>query len=277
MKTRHTPIFLLLVVAIVIFAAETLVMFLLQIIAPLSLYVEALVDALALIIIVSPSLYFFLFRTLSSEIIVQKKLTEELRQRNEKLKRFLEGTINAMSQVAEKKDAYSAGRQKRVSQLSTAIACELGLSENQTEGIRVAGLFFDIGKLAIPTEILRKPDKMSEYEYNIFKTYPQFGYDIVKDIEFPWPIAQAVLQHQERMNGSGYPYGRMEKDIILEARILAVAEVVERMACFQSYRPSLGVDKALEEISQNKGTLYDPVVVDACVRLFKEKGFKIEQ
>lgn len=277
MKIRHTPIFLLLVVAISIFAAETLVMFLLQIIAPLSLYVEALVDALALIILVFPSLYFFLFRTLSSEIIVQKKLTEELRQRNEKLKRFLEGTINAMSQVAEKKDVYSAGRQKRVSQLSTAIACELGLSENQTEGIRVAGLFFDIGKLAIPTEILRKPDKMSEYEYNIFKTYPQFGYDIVKDIEFPWPIAQAVLQHQERMNGSGYPYGRMEKDIIPDARILAVAEVVERMACFQSYRPSLGVDKALEEISQNKGTLYDPVVVDACVRLFKEKGFKIEQ
>lgn len=182
-----------------------------------------------------------------------------------------------MSQVAEKKDAYSAGRQKRVSQLSTAIACESGLSENQTEGIRVAGLFFDIGKLAIPTEILCKPDKMGEYEYNIFKTYPQIGYDILKDIEFPWPIAQAVLQHQERMNGSGYPYGRMEKDIILEARILAVAEVVERMACFQSYQPALGVDKALEEISQNKGTLYDPMVVDACVRLFKEKGFKIEQ
>lgn len=277
MKTRHNPFFLLLIIAVSIFAAETLVMFLLQIIAPLSLYVEALVDALALIILVFPSLYFFLFRTLSSEIIVQKGLKEELQQRNEKLKRFLEGTINALSQVTEKKDAYSAGRQKRVSQLSTAIACELGLSENQTEGIRVAGLFFDIGKLAIPTEILRKPDKMSEYEYNIFKTYPQLGYDVVKDIEFPWPIAHAVLQHRERMNGSGYPYGRMEKDIILEARVLAVAEVVERMACFQSYRPALGVDKALEEISQNKGTLYDPAVVDACVRLFKEKGFKIEQ
>lgn len=277
MKTRYKPIFLLLSIAVSIFAAETLVMFLLQIIAPLSLYMEALVDALALIILVFPSLYFFLFRTVASDIIVQKKLMEELRQRNEKLKRFLEGTINAMSQVAEKKDAYSANRQKRVSQLSTAIACESGLSENQTEGIRVAGIFFDIGKLAIPAEILCKPDKMGKYEYNIFKTYPQIGYDILKDIEFPWPVAQAVLQHQERMNGSGYPYGRMEKDIILEARILAVAEVVESMACFQSYRPALGVDKALEEISQNKGTLYDPVAVDACVRLFKEKGFKIEQ
>lgn len=236
------PVFLFLIVVVSIFATETLVMFLMPM-EHLSLYQKAIADASLLTAMVFPSLYFFLLRPMISDITVKNELTEEIQQRSEKLKRFLEGTVNAVSQITEKNDPGSAGRQRRVSQLSTAIARELGLLEDQTEGIRIAGLFFDIGKVAIPTEILFKPDKMNKYEYDIFKTYPQIGYDILKDIEFPWPVAQIVLQHRERMNGNGYPYGLREKDIILEARVVAVAEVVESMSCSQLYQPALGVDR----------------------------------
>ena len=278
MKTKQctNPVLLFLIVAISIFAAEILIMFLLHTMTSFSLYVGAIVDASLLVIFVFPSLYFFLFRPLVLDITVQKELSEELQQSHEALQRALNGTINAMSQLTGTKDPYSKERQKRVSQLSTAIARELGLPEHQTEGIRIAGLFFDIGKIGIPTEILFKPDKMSECDYNIFKTYPQVGYDRIKDIESPWPIAQIVLQHQERLNGSGYPAGLKGEEIMLEARILAVAETVEYVVCPRPHRPALGVDKALEEISQGRGVLYDDRVVDACIKLFKEKGFKFE-
>ncbi len=278
MKTKQNtnPIFLFLIVLISIFVAEISAMFLLHIATSFSMYVNGLIDASLLIILVAPSLYFFSLRPLILDIAVQKEFMKELQQSYEKLQRTQQGTISAMAQLTEMKDPYSKGRRKHVSQLSTAIARELRLSERQTEGIRGAGLLFDIGKIAISPEILFKPDTMNVYEYNIFKTYPQIGYGILNDIEFPWPIALTVLQHQERLNGSGYPAGMKGEEIILEARIIAVAEVVELMICPQLHRPALGVDKALEKISKDRGTLYDEKVVDACIKLFKEDGFKFE-
>jgi putative nucleotidyltransferase with HDIG domain len=144
-------------------------------------------------------------------------------------------------------------------------------------GIRFAGLIHDIGKIRVPAEILTHPSKLAEAEMTIIRTHPTIGYEILKNIEFPWPIAQAVLQHHERMDSSGYPLGLFKDDIILEARILGVADVVEAMASHRPYRPSLGIDKALEEIIHNRGKLYDTLAVESCVRLFKKKGFKFNE
>ena len=140
----------------------------------------------------------------------------------------------------------------------------------------MAGLIHDIGKIFIPAEILSKPGRISKIEFEMIKTHPRAGYEILKSIEFPWPIARVVLQHHERMNGSGYPLALSGEEILLEARILGVADVVEAMASHRPYRPALGVDKALEEIVKNRDTIYDSLVVEACLRLFKEKGFKLE-
>lgn len=195
------------------------------------------------------------------------------KQAEERLHRTLEGVIEALGQTTETRDLYTAGHQKRVTQLACAIAKEMGLSEKHIEGIRIAGLVHDIGKMAIPAEILSKPSRLSEMEYGLIKAHPQLAYNILKTIEFPWPVAQIVLQHHERMDGSGYPQGLKGEQILMEARILAVADVVEAMASHRPYRPALGIDKALEEISQNKGALYDPVVVATCLRLFDKKMF----
>jgi len=174
------------------------------------------------------------------------------------------------------KDPYRHSHQKRVAQLACAIAREMNLPEEQIEGIRVAGNIHDIGKISVPMEILNKPGRVNKNEFGIIKNHAQAGYDILKTIEFPWPIAQIVLQHHERMDGSGYPQGLSGKDILLEARILGVADVVEAMVSRRPYRPALGIDKALEEISKNRGILYDPEVVDACLKLFTEKRFEFE-
>jgi len=190
-----------------------------------------------------------------------------------KLRQTLEGTVGALGATLEVRDPYTTGHQQRVTQLACALARELGLQPEQIEGIRVMGIVHDIGKITVPAEILSKPGKISPMEFNIIKSHPQVGYDILKDIEFPWPVAQAVLQHHERLDGSGYPAGLAGGDIIPEAKILAVADVVEAMASHRPYRPTLGIDKALEEITRNKGVLYDPEVVDVCVRLFTDKGF----
>ena len=172
------------------------------------------------------------------------------------------------------RDPYTAGHQRRVTKLACAIAKEIGLTKEQIEGLRVAAIIHDIGKINIASEILSKPGRLTKLEFEMIKTHPQTGYEILKEIEFPWPVAQIVLQHHERMNGSGYPQGLSGKDILIEARILGVADVVEAMASYRPYRPALGIDKALEEILNNKGVLYDPDVVDACLKVFTEKGFK---
>ena len=181
-----------------------------------------------------------------------------------------------MAFALEMRDPYTAGHQQRVADLACAIANEMGLSEKQTNGIRTAAMIHDIGKICIPAQILSKPGKLNEIEFSLVKAHPGIGYDILKNIEFPWPIAQMVLQHHERIDGSGYPSGLAGSEILLEARILAVADVVEAMASHRPYRPALGLDKALEEISKNRGVLYDPEVTDACLKVFRKKGFEFK-
>jgi len=191
-----------------------------------------------------------------------------------KLKKSIEDVIYTIGKITETRDPYTSGHQLKVSQLATAIAQEMKLPPDKIEGIRIASLVHDIGKISIPSEILSKPSKLSEIEHRLIKNHSQIGYDILKSIEFSWPIAQIVLQHQERLNGSGYPQGLKGDDTLLEAKIIAVADVIEAMSSHRPYRPALGINKALEEISINRGILYAPEIVDACIKLFKEKDFK---
>ncbi|MBU1671500.1 MAG: HD domain-containing protein [Actinobacteria bacterium] len=186
-----------------------------------------------------------------------------------------QATVSALAAVAERRDPYTAGHQQRVSVLATAIGEEMGLSASVVEGIRVAGILHDTGKVVIPGEILSKPTNLSEFEYGIIKSHPRVDAEIVEGIDFPWPVARAVLQHHERMDGTGYPAGLKADDIILEARVLAVADVVEAMASHRPYRPALGVEIALEEIAAGSGKRYDTTTADACLRLFREKGFTL--
>jgi HD-GYP domain-containing protein (c-di-GMP phosphodiesterase class II) len=189
------------------------------------------------------------------------------------LQKALNGTVKALSNTIETKDPYTASHQRRVAQLACAISQELGKSTHFIDGIRVMGFLHDLGKFAIPSEILSKPSKLSEHEFNLIKIHPQTGYDILKEIDFPWPVALAVLQHHERLDGSGYPHGISGQDIIIEAKILAVADVVEAIASHRPYRPALGLDKALAEISHKQEILYDSQVTRSCLGLFSEKGF----
>ena len=216
------------------------------------------------------------FTAVVRDITERKQAEEELRRTLEKLREALGGIIQTVASTVEVKDPYTAGHQRRVGNLACAIANEMGLPQEQIDGIRMAGLIHDLGKVGIPAEILSKPGRLNEFELGMIKAHSQIGYDILKKIEFPWPVAQIVLQHHERLDGSGYPRGLSGEEIMLEARILAVADVVEAMASRRPYRPPRGLDKALEEISQNRGVLYDPEVVDACLKLFTEKGFEFE-
>ena len=217
-----------------------------------------------------------LYEEAQRELAERKRAEEELQRTLEKLREALGGIIQTVAFTVETKDPYTAGHQRRVANLARAIATEMGLSPEQIEGIRMAGGIHDIGKISIPAAILSKPTRLTEFEWGIIKMHSQVGYDILKKIEFPWPVAQIVLQHHERLDGSGYPQGLSGKDILMKARILAVADVVEAMASFRPYRPARGIDKALEEISQNRGILYDADAVDTCLKLFTENGFEFE-
>jgi PAS domain S-box-containing protein/putative nucleotidyltransferase with HDIG domain len=209
--------------------------------------------------------------------IARRKMAErELNESYDRLSRALEGIIRAMSVTIEMRDPYTAGHQRRVSKLACAIARQIGLPDTQIEGIRMAGEIHDIGKIYVPAEILSKPGKLTDIEFTIIKTHSQVGYDILKNIEFPWPIADIVVQHHERLDGSGYPAHLKGDAILLEAHIIIVADVVEAMSSHRPYRPSRGIDKAIKEITQNKGILYDATVVDHCVRLFRETNFSFE-
>jgi len=188
----------------------------------------------------------------------------------------LEGSIQAIAMTLEMRDPYTAGHQQRVTRLACAIAELLGLSDNQIEGLYFAGLIHDIGKVTIPAEILSKPGRLTETEFSIIKTHPNVAYDILKKIDFPWPVARIVRQHHEYINGSGYPQGLKGDQILIEARILTVADVVEAMASHRPYRPALGIDSALEEIKFGKGSKFDPDVVNACVRLFEAEEFELD-
>jgi len=198
---------------------------------------------------------------------------ETLRSLLSRMKSCLHGTIEALADAVEMKDPRTAGHQRRVAQLAAAIAREMGFSLNRLEGMKVAGLLHDIGKIAVPTEILGKPEVISDLEFEFIKSHCQAGFDLLKNIDFPWPVQQAILQHHERLDGSGYPAGLTDADIILEARILGVADVVETMIGARPYGLGQGIDAALEEIRQKTGILYDPEVVSICLKLFIEKGF----
>jgi PAS domain S-box-containing protein/putative nucleotidyltransferase with HDIG domain len=209
--------------------------------------------------------------------ISQRKSAEHQRQLNlTRTRRILEETVGALAATSERRDPYTAGHQKRVSQLACAIARELGFSHNRLEGIRMAANIHDVGKVYVPAEILSKPTTLTQLEFSIIQTHPQIGYDILKEIEFPWPIAKMVLQHHEKLNGSGYPNGIKSEEILVGAKILTVADVVEAMASHRPYRAALGINAALSEIEKGKGEFYDSEVVEICLKLFNRKKFKFE-
>lgn len=210
----------------------------------------------------------------SVDITDIKRTEEEQKKSYEKLQKAFGGIVTALTSTIEIRDPYTAGHQRRVADIASLVAEQMGLPKNQINGIRIASLVHDIGKIYVPTEILIKPSELTESEFNLIKIHPQAGYDILKSIDFPWPIAKIVQQHHERMDGSGYPYGLEGRNIVLEARIIAVADVLETMASYRPYRPARGIKQALHEITINRGGFYDPEVVDACLKLYKRKKFK---
>jgi putative nucleotidyltransferase with HDIG domain len=210
--------------------------------------------------------------------------TSELRVANEALsqgqkqyRRMLEQTIQAIAMTIEKRDPYTAGHQVRVAHLATAIAERLDMPAEQLEGLRLGGMIHDIGKIYLPAEILNRPGRLTEAEFALVKTHSEVGRQIVSDVEFPWPVAAMIHQHHERPDGSGYPQGLKDGEIIIEARILAVADVVEAMASHRPYRPAIGMDKALAEIRAGAGRLYDREIVDACLQLFEHQGYRLPE
>lgn len=204
------------------------------------------------------------------------KAMAENAQHFEQMHDCLVGTVDAIARAVEARDPYTAGHQRRVASLSCAIAKRMGLDEDRIEGIRMGATIHDIGKIQVPAELLVKPSKLSEIEYSLIQNHAQVGYDILKDIHFPWPVANIAHQHHERIDGSGYPQGLKGDEICLEARIVAVADVVEAMASHRPYKQALGIDLALAEIQQNQGVLYDSEAVDACLKVFAEDGFEFE-
>ncbi len=205
---------------------------------------------------------------IARDITERKELTD-------RLGRAVEATAKAMATVVETRDPFTAGHQRRVADLAQAIAQDMGLSQKRVDGLRTAAALHDLGKISVPAEILSKPTRLSEMEFSLVKLHSQSGYDILKNIDFPWPVARMVLEHHERIDGSGYPGGLRGEDVLLESRILAVADVVEAMGSYRAYRPFLGIDIALDEITANRGVTFDPQAVDACVALFREKGYRL--
>ncbi len=211
---------------------------------------------------------------------LNQELEEKVRERTGQLqestnlaKRLFHQTVNSLMYALEKRDPYTAGHQQRVSILAVAIARDLGVDDTMLEGIMVAGNLHDLGKIYVPSEFLTKPGRLNDEEFGVIRLHPMMGFEILRDIEFPWPVASIVLQHHELLDGSGYPYGLSEDEVRFEARILAVADVVEAMATQRPYRISPGVDKALEEIGLQRGKKYDERVVDVCIELFRSGAF----
>ncbi len=213
-------------------------------------------------------------RNYLEEMVEQR--TRSLRQSEERLQKTLLESVSAMSTIIELRDPYTAGHQQRVARIAEAIAHELRLPEKMIQGIRLAAVLHDIGKISVPTEILIKPSRLNDSELALIRQHATYGYNVLKEIDFPWPIAKTVRQHHERLNGSGYPDGLRGEEIMLEARILGVSDVIEAMASHRPYRAGLGMDAALAEIEKNRGVLYDPVVADTALRMFREHLFVLE-
>jgi PAS domain S-box-containing protein/putative nucleotidyltransferase with HDIG domain len=214
------------------------------------------------------------YRGIHRDVTQRRAAEEQAQQTIKKLESTVESVIQAISLTVEMRDHYTAGHQKRVNQLACAIAREMHFPIESVQIIRVAGLLHDFGKIFVPTEILIKPGKLNDLEFSLIRSHPQSGYHVLKSIEFPWPIADIIVQHHERMDGSGYPSHLRGEEIGIEARILAVADVVEAMTFHRSYRPALGLDTALKEINKNKSTLYDPKVAEACLDTFLDRSFR---
>jgi len=214
-------------------------------------------------------------QAIARDVTERKRAEAELQRTLDSLKKAVSATIQVMVSAVEIRDPYTAGHQIRTADLARAIATEMGLPQEKIDGIRMAGSIHDIGKLSVPAEILSKPTKLTDLEFSLIKEHSRIGYEMLKDVESPWPLAEIVYQHHERMNGSGYPINLKGDEILIEARIMAVADVVESMASHRPYRPALGIEVALEEIEKNKGILYDDAVADACLRLFREKGYQL--
>ncbi|GFK95009.1 Cyclic di-GMP phosphodiesterase response regulator RpfG [Fundidesulfovibrio magnetotacticus] len=212
------------------------------------------------------------FRDISEQVRNERELRDSL----DRLRVTLEATVGALAVTAEKRDPYTAGHQQRVAALACAMAHSLGLDEERSEGLRVAGLLHDIGKIYIPAEILAKPSRLNSIEMGLIKTHSEVGFDILKDVPFPWPVARMVLEHHERIDGTGYPGGLSDGQILEESKILSVADVVEAMSSHRPYRAALGLERALAEIRKNRGVLYDPACVDACVDLLESGRFSFE-
>lgn len=208
--------------------------------------------------------------------VERKKIDEEMKLNFQRLKKTSTSIIFTMAKILELRDPYTAGHQQRVARLACAIAREMGLSEDQVDGIFMAALIHDIGKIYVPAEILNRPAKLNETEMDLVKTHPSVGYDIVREIDFSQPVDRIIVQHHERIDGSGYPVGISDNNIIMEARILAVADVVEAMASHRPYRPALSIDEALSEIDRYRNRLYDTHVVDACLKIFRDNNFKFD-
>jgi len=219
-------------------------------------------------------------RDKSGKVLYYEGIIEDITDRKnnaDQLRKALGGTVQAIASLVESRDHYTAGHQRRVAELAAAIAEEMGLPPEQNEGLSMAGIIHDIGKVSVPSDILNIPRKLTAIEFGLVKTHVQSGYDIVKDIEFPWPVARMILEHHERINGSGYPNGLTGDELLLESKIMAVADVVEAMASHRPYRAALGFDAALEEIAGKKDIIYDSAVVDACLFLFREKGYAFRE
>ncbi|CAA7625675.1 Response regulator [Candidatus Terasakiella magnetica] len=204
--------------------------------------------------------------------IERKGMEEERRLNADRFKRVLLQTVRSLSLTLEMRDPYTTGHQRRVAQLAAAIGRRMGLEEGRLEGLHTGGLVHDIGKINVPAEFLSRPGKLSAEIHMVIRMHPQMGWEIMHDIEFPWPVATMILQHHERLDGSGYPHGLKGDEIILEARILAVADVLEAISSHRPYRPALGLETALAELRQHSGTRYDPQVVVACIAVIEEYG-----
>ena len=213
--------------------------------------------------------------TLRQKVREMEELEADRQGIVDRLRKLVGATIHGMSAMVEARDPYTAGHQRRVSDLARSIGAVMNLSYDQREGLRMAASVHDIGKISVPAEILSKPTRLTELEFALIKIHPQTGYDILKDIEFPWPVARIVLEHHERIDGSGYPNGVKGEALGIESRILGVADVAESMASDRPYRPGFGVEASLRWIEEQKNVLFDPDVVDACVWLFNGKGYKM--
>jgi PAS domain S-box-containing protein/putative nucleotidyltransferase with HDIG domain len=210
------------------------------------------------------------------DITAQKKAEDELKKSYYKLEKAMKGAIQTIAMIAEVRDPYTAGHQQRVARLAAAIALEMGMPDDKVNSIRIAGILHDIGKISVPSDLLSKPGRLGGIEMQIIQGHPATGREILKSIDFPWPVCSMIMQHHERLDGTGYPDGLVGEQITPEARIIAVADVVEAMSSYRPYRPALGIESALEEIDKYRGKKYDAAVVDVCLRLFREKGFSFE-